>query len=301
MDRRLFVTSLLMGTASLGLSSQAFGQANDAEQEHDLLRDTKGTFRITLKSYSVIDTPVTDPAVHNELTFYWPDGEVFQTINGHPFDRTTGEIDLGLGENKTLRVIQDSEKDYEALSGEAPISEMTLWEGGIVEFYDKVFRSREAASYINTQKLDYIMFDAFRAGQNSNSVAYSVARYAGLDYPPEAEALWAPGHGRYLLPEGFVSFFDRFPVTTDTFYDFLPPQGKGESNGIHDDYTSLIFERLRVKDIQEDVAEEGINTTGQPLRVWRPQDALPSNPLGSDYYRLVGKPEPALSTTTPQP
>lgn len=83
-------------------------------------------------------------------------------------------------------------------------------------------------------------------------------------------------------------------MTEESFFDFLPPQGKGPRNGIHDAYADLIFSRLGIPDIQEDITKENIDTTGQALHFYSPKRSLPSDPLGADYYRLIGQkvPEP---------
>ena len=293
-NRRELLTSiaaLMAGTTLTGVSgSQAFAHANEADYEID--ERLQGTFRITLKAYSVIDPPFSQPAVHHEVSFYYPDGELFQTLNGHPFDRASGDISLGVGDNKTLRVIHDSSKDYEALTGDEPISEVTLWEGDRVGFYDKLFRSREAATFINQQNLDYELVNPFVTSQNSNSVAYTMVRVMGLDFPPETWGTWAPGHGRYLMPDRFQSFFDRYPVTEDTFFDFLPRQVRDGPSGIHDAYTSMIFNRLSVQSIQEDVKAENIDRTGEPAKRFDPENPKPTAPLGYYYYEQAGEVAP---------
>lgn len=48
-------------------------------------------WRIELHAYEVIDTPFTDPAVHFEIVFIDPNGELNNVINGLPFEKGTGE------------------------------------------------------------------------------------------------------------------------------------------------------------------------------------------------------------------
>lgn len=237
-------------------------------------------YQIIINSYPVADTPF-GQAVHHELVFM-ERGEVFQVLNGYPFDRLTGLVTNGIGDNNTLRAVHDSEHTYGKLLGVKPLSSAVLWEGNMVEFYDKLQRSREAATYINSQKMDYSLFEFLGTAQNSNSVAYTITQAMGLKYPAKVENMWAPGHGRYLMPEKFESFFDRYSVTSQSFYDFLGAHLQGKA-GRHNRYTDYIFD-LGMKKIGETVRAEGIDRRGQGTRFYNPHNPEIAVRIGADYY-----------------
>lgn len=217
-------------------------------------------WKIELRAYEIFDTPLTNPAIHFEIAFVKPSGEVFNVINGHPFDQKTGEITTGLDviiNDKLLKVIIGSENSFAKLLGASATNKFALWEGNTAEFYEKSFRGHEAGAIINKQEVPYIIAGLFNTGQNSGSSAFTIVKAMGLNWPAEAEKLWGPGTGRNLLPDDFQSYFDVFPVTPENFAEFLPRQSTDTRQGIHHFYTSRILNPLNVQGISRDIQERG--------------------------------------------
>ncbi len=215
-------------------------------------------------------------ATHNEIAFK-ENGSV-SFFNGFSFDRQTGKPSSGIGDNNTLRVAA-SGSPYSNV-GEAYL----VWRGTRTEFREKVLRAYEAATYINSQSLDYTLAELVGTAQNSNSVAYTIAQAIGVSYPDAVNNKWAPGHGRVLLPEGFRSFYDRYPPTMANQFDFY-------MGGVHGNYVGLT-ENLSASDIEARIKDEKINRTGQAARFFDPKNPFKETVLGADYYERLGAGQP---------
>lgn len=169
-------------------------------------------YAIKVRSYQVFDNALVGTAVHNEIIFEH-NGKPMMSMNGNPWKRETGQPNFpGIGDNNTLRVgMMEGRtiKDNDTAGNFPVVGEQTLYQGNDpAKFLELVGRAAEAAKFVNAQNLDYIMVDPLRTAQNSNSVAHTLTHAMGLEYPPETENLWAPGHGRLLLPEGHRSVFE---------------------------------------------------------------------------------------------
>lgn len=186
-----------------------------ADQENtisDPATDTGPHYSIKVRSYEAVNVPLIGSAVHHEIIFE-QDGQVLLSLNGNPWKRETGQPNFpGHGDNNTLRVNAMAGKTIADLDtdGKFPIvTEQTLYsDHDSLKFSELVGRAAEASVFINSYNMDYIMVDPFRKAQNSNSVAHTLTHAMGLQYSPGTEQLWAPGHGRLLLPSGFKSDFD---------------------------------------------------------------------------------------------
>ncbi|MFP4464144.1 MAG: hypothetical protein ACLFP8_02840 [Alphaproteobacteria bacterium] len=175
------------------------------------------TFEILVRSYEVIDPIITEPAVHNEISFR-EYGDITLSLNGEAWDRETGLVNVcSMSGDDSLRISSISNGSYEDLlkqSGNSEsfplVSEVTLFASSDPREFDVYLaKALEVSEFINSQNMDYIMLCGFGCpGQNSNSAAHTIAEAMGLKYPPEAENLWAPGHDRVLLPTQWRSVFD---------------------------------------------------------------------------------------------
>lgn len=184
---------------------------------------TPSGFAIRVRSYEVFNGPGLGSAVHNEIIFE-NNGQVVASFNGNPWKRETGQMNYpGVGDNNTLRVnVMPGQTIADVTApGKFPVlGTQTLYAGNDpARFAEMLGRATEAATFINAQNLDYIMVDPLRVGQNSNSVAHTLTEAMGLRYPPETENLWAPGHGRNLLPTNFRSVFDDIKNKPDWLTD----------------------------------------------------------------------------------
>jgi len=119
---------------------------------------------IELHAYEVIDTPFTDPIVHFEVVFAGPNGEMINVINGDPFEKGTGRHAGGFsaGDNdNVLKVNYGSEMSFGNRTGKEPLTAFKLWQGETSDFYDHLFRAREAGAVINSLDIDYVIIDTF--------------------------------------------------------------------------------------------------------------------------------------------
>ncbi|MFK7840435.1 MAG: hypothetical protein AB8B83_08930 [Bdellovibrionales bacterium] len=228
---------------------------------------------IELHAYEILDTIFTDPIVHYEIVFVDPNGELNNVINGHPFEKGSGDYAGGFraaSDENVLQAVYGSNTSFGDITGDQPLTVFKLWQGGTSEFYELRNRAREAGAVINEMDVDYIIIDAFRDAQNSNSIAGTIIQAMGLDIPHEASSLWAPGIDRHLLPSDFQSYFDFFPITDENFAEFLGSQPGEDRAGIHDGYTTVIFNPLGINRVIENAKELSRPEEGESLRAFDP-------------------------------
>jgi hypothetical protein len=171
---------------------------------------------ISVRSYELLDPRITDPVVHEEIVFS-KGGEVVFAFNGDGRDREEGIVQFPAKSGETTLRARITEMSLEKIceingtSDQLPL----LREDVLLRTTDTdqvalcLARAAEAAEFINSQDLDYVMIgDPFHTSQNSNSVAHTLATAMGLDYSPEGNGVWAPGHDRILLPSDWKSSFD---------------------------------------------------------------------------------------------
>lgn len=239
---------------------------------------------IELHAYEVFDTPVTDPIVHFEIVFVYPSGEVFNVINGDPFEKGTGRHagDLSAADDdNVLKVNYGSDVSFGDRTGKEPLTAFKLWQGETSEFYEHLFRAREAGAVINSLDIDYVIIAPFRDAQNSNSVVGTVVKATGLEISSEAQSIWAPGSDRNLLPNDFKSYFDFFPVTNENFAEFfshvLDPNVRA---GIHNAYTDAIFSPLNRGNVVESAKQLSKPEEDEALKMFDPNEARTPEQFG---------------------
>lgn len=169
------------------------------------------TYQIAIRSYQVADVPLVGTAVHNEVVFMQNNQPLF-AFNGDPYNRTTGDlIERSTSGEDTLRVRVFHGTTLSDYAGERyPLrSQTTVAEVSRDDFVRHLARATEAAHYLNSQNLNYIiagaplvsghLFDA----QNSNSAANTLVAATGLAVPAAVREQWAPGQNRVILPENW--------------------------------------------------------------------------------------------------
>lgn len=169
-------------------------------------------FEVRVNSYEVIDLPLMDPYVHNEIGFYEiKDGEATPLLfcNGLHFNRQGNDSDSisFLDPNDTLRVLCLPVPVYELQNTDMGfLDSQTIHIGNTIEeFIDMSIRAFETATFINSQNLDYIPYSMGDEAQNSNSVARTLVKAMSndervLDFSMSGLDMNAPGHNRVLLP-----------------------------------------------------------------------------------------------------
>lgn len=169
------------------------------------------TYQIAIRSYQAANVPLAGTAVHNEVVFMRNNEPLF-AFNGDAYDRETGALrERSTSGEDTLRVRVFQGTTLADYAGEDyPLrSQTTVAEVSQEDFVRQLARATEAAHFINSQNLNYIivgaplvsghLFDA----QNSNSAANTLLTAAGLSVPANVRDQWAPGQNRVLLPENW--------------------------------------------------------------------------------------------------
>lgn len=83
------------------------------------------------------------------------------------------------------------------------VHEIEVFKGPVKEYLRKMAMAVEALHFINAQNLNYRPED--QNGDSPNSIAHTLIKAMGLDFPDEAAAFWAPGHERIILPRNWRS------------------------------------------------------------------------------------------------
>jgi|GEM_PF-2939304 len=262
-------------------------------------------YKISVKSYELIDPIITEPAVHNEIAFTC-NGKTLLAFNGDAWDRDEGEMRFPsmsgrdtLRVRATLGISLEEGMAKQGLSEKFPlISEATLFNGSQEEFAEHAIKALEAAEFINHQNIDYIIIGAFTPGQNSNSVAHTLTHAMGLEYPPEAENLWAPGHGRILLPNNWHSSIegrsdeDRVAYIKDALERLnesnVGEQVQWDENPYKDD------DRLYRGGGEESLM---VDITDNSPRYFDPENPKDGGPINAEKFTVAEASEQAAPTT----
>ena len=146
---------------------------------------------------------------HNYISIRDHTGQELLAIHGFAVDREIGDIVASGGESDTLRAFMLPHKFSKKLMESFPVeAEKEIWRGSNVEGNQKLLSGLDAMVFFNKQNLVYHKV-GLEAGQNSNSIAHSIVKAMGLEFPTEIANLWAPGHDRILLPENWTSYYAR--------------------------------------------------------------------------------------------
>lgn len=210
---------------------------------------TEENYKIGIRSYEVplgndLLEAITPTAVHHEIVFTQPDGTEY-FLNGQAWDRDTGtpEITSLFGDN-TLRA-DISLSNIGRGTSLTLLTESTCWEGNKDDWDVKFMRAAEVSSFINDQNLEYSPIGIISEAQNSNSVTSTVMTAMGTTYPPEIEALFAPGDDRVIIPD------DRLLLQIGEFDDVT------RDSLIH--YVEAVMQSVEAKAIKEQILDDGIN------------------------------------------
>lgn len=176
-----------------------------------------GEYAIRFVSAKIIDMPWPLPdGVHNSLKFLnTKTGEKIGTLDGVALDRTTGEVaNIGNGGNYLY-----VSKNYRGLDG-ADMMVTEIFSGSYEDVVRYYLIALDAAYFINQQNLRYQLMGVFEEGQNSNSVARTIAEEAlGFEAPERHSIFVTPGNDRSLLPKGWKSFYaDWTPPSNDPVF-----------------------------------------------------------------------------------
>ncbi|MCB9981652.1 MAG: hypothetical protein H6860_04555 [Rhodospirillales bacterium] len=207
-----------------------------------------GQFNDTANQWSIhvmsmeLETPGPN-AHHNYLSFRGPDGKEQFAIHGLSIDRKTGDLATLSNPNSTLRVVAfEAKSNQEFIEHHDIVGDSVLYAGGHKDFSRYEALAVDAGHFINRQNLNYTPID-IGTPQNSNSVAYTLVKAMGLEFPEDAERLWAPGHGRILLPRDWHSEYEnpayntsslRFIVRQGLDYALYPPDVVRDVKNIRD-------------------------------------------------------------------
>ncbi len=210
---------------------------------------TEENYKIGIRSYEVpfgndLLEAITPTAVHHEIVFTQPDGTEY-FLNGQAWNRDTGtpECTSLLGDN-TLRADISSSNIGRGASLTL-LTESTCWEGDKDDWNVKFMRAVEVSSFINDQNLEYSPVGIISEAQNSNSVTSTVMTVMGTTYPPEIEALFAPGADRVIIPE------DRLLLQIGEFDDVT----RDSLNR----YVEAVMQSVDAKAVKEQILDDGIN------------------------------------------
>lgn len=167
-------------------------------------------FEIAIRSYQVADVPLAGRAVHNEVVFM-TNGQPLFAFNGDAYNRQTGALtERSTSGEDSLRVRVLQGITLEQIAPDYPlVGHRVVANPGKEEFVRQLSRAVEAAEFINSQNLNYIIVGApivsghhFDA-QNSNSVASTIMTATGTPVPADVRSQWAPGQDRVMLPQGW--------------------------------------------------------------------------------------------------
>lgn len=113
-------------------------------------------------------------------------------VHGIGINPSTGQIAMS-GDKTTLVAAMTIGPPF----NHPVIRKQELWRGNCLAYTKAICQIWEAAAAINSQKLAYVAFDG-TGGQNSNSVASTLAKIVGLPIP-SSEDIWTPGTENDLL------------------------------------------------------------------------------------------------------
>lgn len=163
-------------------------------------------------------------AVHNEVAIYDDKGKFISAFNGEAFDTKTGHgATFATGPTASLRVFYSEEPFKSPEKNELHHSIVIADNLSYDDILKKTNQAAAAGMHINDSKIEYVIFGGINhAAQNSNSVATSILRAMGYDYPKnELPNTWAPGSERDLLPTNWKSDTDE--ITAAENLHKLPP------------------------------------------------------------------------------
>lgn len=83
------------------------------------------------------------------------------------------------------------------------VNEQEIFRGSVKDYLHKMAMAVEALHFINAQNLNYRPED--QNGDSPNSIAHTLVKAMGLEFPEETAAFWAPGHERIILPRNWRS------------------------------------------------------------------------------------------------
>jgi hypothetical protein len=84
--------------------------------------------------------------------------------------------------------------------------QVEIFRGDVKSYLLKMAQAVEALEFINDQNLNYYPEDA--KSDSPNSIAHTLIKAMGLEFPEEATHFWAPGHDNIILPTNWRSKYD---------------------------------------------------------------------------------------------
>lgn len=134
---------------------------------------------------------------YNYIVFRDHTGEDKVMMNGLAIERNEGDV-------RALRGVM-APPNQSGLPAEhfTNVSEMEICRCDVKTYLRKMAMAIEALHFINAQNLNYRPEDT--NGDSPNSIAHTLVIAMGLDFPPEAESFWTPGHERIILPRNWRS------------------------------------------------------------------------------------------------
>lgn len=193
----------------------------------DKLREQK--WSLVLGCQELVDMPFYD-AVHNYITLTDPMGIERSFVQGGNTNRETGQTELFGGPENAIYATTLNTNNFSHISAlfSGDIRELTRPSSPLIDFkrvyiqadivcadFQTIARkyliALDACDAINRQDLPYYLMS-----QNSNSVVYTLVKAMDLEFPEVCErAVWAPGHGHDLLPEGWTSVYETWVFPSD--------------------------------------------------------------------------------------
>ena len=139
------------------------------------------------------------PAYHY-LSFRDQSGETKVQMKGLAVQRPHSEI-------KALRgVMAPADQNRVPVDHFTVVQEVEIFRGPVKEYLRKMAMAVEVLHFINAQNLNYIPED--QNGDSPYSIAHTLVKAMGLEFPAESSAFWAPGYERVLLPKNWRSKYD---------------------------------------------------------------------------------------------
>ncbi|MCB1720603.1 MAG: hypothetical protein H6860_06475 [Rhodospirillales bacterium] len=135
--------------------------------------------------------------VHNYIIFRDHSGEDKVMMSGLAIERNESDV-------RALRGVMAPPNEGGLPQGHFTIvKESEVWCGPVKEYLRKMAMAVEALHFINAQNLNYRPED--QNGDSPNSIAHTLVKAMGLEFPEETSAFWAPGHERIILPKNWRS------------------------------------------------------------------------------------------------
>jgi len=188
------------------------------------LREEQGLWTISVASDALVPLFLFGDPTHNFIYLREHNGSIFLELHGGGVSWETETIQRIPNHKDTILAFVDG--DYLTMGHTNKFLETEIHAGEPKDIMRTALIMIDAMHCINRQNLRYDLHEWFAPGQNSNSVAYTLIRAAGLTYPEENLREWEEGHGRWLLPEGWYSYYEDWepPIDTPEFLEWYIDQ-----------------------------------------------------------------------------